>query len=79
MSKYITFNTALGCTVNIGLNIILIPRLGVKGAAISTVTAQGAAVFVSLLVFSKTRHLALFMLRSFNIIRILKSLQSKYL
>jgi hypothetical protein len=32
-----------------------------------------------LLVFSKTRHLAVFMLRSFNIIRILKSLQSKYL
>lgn len=36
MEKKIAFRTAVAAAVNIGLNIILIPRFGIEGAAIAT-------------------------------------------
>ena len=43
--------TLSGAAINIGLNIILIPRMGALGAAISTTASYTFAVFVAPLVF----------------------------
>lgn len=48
---------ALGAIVNIGLNLILIPRYGAIGAAIATLLAEVISTFIALLFFKKTRPL----------------------
>lgn len=57
MQRYAFYRTALGAIVNVLLNLILIPRFGVIGAALATVIAQSiAALFFD--VFSKNmRHM----------------------
>ena len=63
---YITFNTALGGVINIGLNFFLIPRYGIIGAASATLVAQSIATFLSLSLFKRTRPLFLITLQSIN-------------
>jgi O-antigen/teichoic acid export membrane protein len=46
---YSFYRTLCGCIVNIILNFLLIPRYGVKGAAISTLVSYSFATYFSLL------------------------------
>lgn len=51
-----TINTVIGAVANILLNLILIPKYGVSGAAISTVLSYSIAAYFMNLAFKKTRH-----------------------
>jgi len=64
------YRTLIGAFINIIMNIILIPKYGVLGAAISTVISQ---LFVGLLldVFrNETRKIGLMKIKAFNLFRI---------
>ncbi|MGZ5244626.1 MAG: flippase [Bacteroidia bacterium] len=70
MSRYITINTTLGCMVNITLNLILIPRIGILGPAISTIAAHFTAVVIGPLLFARSRKVLPYMLNSLNVVRV---------
>jgi len=50
-----TINTAIGATVNVLLNYILIKNIGVEGAAWATLISYFIAAYLSLLLWKKTR------------------------
>lgn len=60
------FRTFIGMIINIILNIILIPRYMINGAAIATVISYFIATFLILFI-PKTHKQALTMLKSFNL------------
>jgi O-antigen/teichoic acid export membrane protein len=55
LQKYLTINTIVGAIVNILLNLLLIPRYGIYGAAIATVISQAVASYFMNLIFQRTR------------------------
>ena len=55
LQKFSTMNTVMGAISNILLNLILIPKYGVYGAAISTLLSQSIAAYFMNLAFTKTR------------------------
>ncbi len=64
-NKYNMYRTLIGAILNILLNLLLIPKLGSIGAAISTVFSYMVSVYACIL-FKPTRHIAFFMLKSLN-------------
>ena len=64
---YSFYRTLLGCVANIGLNFILIPIWGIKGAAAATLTSQCIVGYFSLLLFEKSRSIFYLINHSFNI------------
>ena len=68
-----TVNTSIGAIVNIWLNYILIPKIGVSGAAWATLISYFVAAYLCLLFFKKTRinfanlSKSLFFIRIFNV------------
>ncbi|MEI7777730.1 MAG: flippase [bacterium] len=56
-------NTALGAVLNILLNLILIPKIGIEGGAIATVISYTAATF-GIFFFKETRPHGLLVLKS---------------
>lgn len=68
LQKFLTINTVIGAVVNVILNIILIPKYGVCGAAIATVISQSIASYFMNLLFSETRS---------NFMRLTKSIVYK--
>jgi PST family polysaccharide transporter len=65
------FRTSIGAVVNILLNLALIPRYGVNGAAITTLISYFLAVF-SIVFIKKTRQQSLMMFRSLLLMPIRK-------
>lgn len=69
LQKYSIINTTIGALINLVLNYIFIPKMGIAGAAWATLIAQAFASYLSLLFWKKTRlnfwHLtkALFLFR----------------
>jgi len=60
----ISFYTALlGSITNVILNMILIPNIGVSGAAIATIISYAIAVF-GILLFDKSKHQGILILKS---------------
>lgn len=55
LQKFSTINTVMGAIANILLNLILIPKYGVYGAAISTLLSYSIAAYFMNLAFTKTR------------------------
>ncbi len=55
LQKYLTINTVVGAIVNILLNLFLIPKYGIYGAAIATVMSQALASYFMNLIFQRTR------------------------
>jgi O-antigen/teichoic acid export membrane protein len=53
--RFAFYRSVLGAIVNVALNLVLIPRAGVVGAAWATVIAYGTASCLSLLLFERTR------------------------
>lgn len=62
-TKIYFYTTLMGAIVNIAINIILIPRMGINGAAIATLISYTVVVF-GLFVFKKTRNHGFLMLKS---------------
>ena len=54
LQKISLYRTLLGAVVNIGLNLILIPRIGITGAAIATLVSQIMASYVGYALSKKT-------------------------
>jgi len=70
LQHLLLMRTSAGAFINLVLNIILIPKYGIVGAAIATLAAQVSATFL-LNVFSKqTRSLFLMQARSFLLLNI---------
>lgn len=63
LQKISFYRTLIGLTCNVVLNIILIPDMGAKGAAIATVISYFIATF-SLLLFTSTRNHAMLLITS---------------
>jgi len=49
-------NYSIGAVINVILNIILIKKYGINGAAISTIISYGYAAYLGLAIFDKTRQ-----------------------
>ncbi len=62
-NKLTFVRTGLGAIVNIGLNFLLIPSMGMMGTAIATVVAYFSATFIILFI-PKTRPQGIMMLKS---------------
>ena len=60
----------LGAGANVLLNLVLIPRYGIIGAAIATLVSYAIADFVFDLIQTETRKMFLMKLRAFNLLRI---------
>lgn len=64
LQRYALYRTSLGAIVNVILNLILIPGLGLIGAAIATVIAQSVASFFFDLFTTKTRKVFIMKLKT---------------
>ncbi|OGX06223.1 MAG: hypothetical protein A2Z88_06320 [Omnitrophica WOR_2 bacterium GWA2_47_8] len=63
---YTMYYTLTGAVTNIVLNLLLIPAMGIKGAAIATVIAQFVACVLSSAFSRKTRKIFFLQLKSFS-------------
>lgn len=73
LNKLTFIRTGLGALVNIGLNFILIPKMGMMGAAIATVIAYFSATFMILLI-PKTQKQGVMMLKSLFLITLFRKI-----
>jgi O-antigen/teichoic acid export membrane protein len=65
LQRYYFYRAVCGCLANILLNLYLIPRYGVQGAAIATVASFGISVF-SIGLFGKGRPIFAMLIKSFD-------------
>ncbi len=63
-ARYLLWSEGLGAVVNLGLNLLLIPRIGPMGAAIATLVAYGVAGPLSLMIWPQGRPVGRMLLRS---------------
>lgn len=66
------FRTAIGAIVNVGLNIVLIPKYGINGAAMATLISYFVSVF-SIILIPKTHKNSVLMLKSFSLLGAIRS------
>lgn len=74
----VTLNTIVGAVSNVVLNFILIPKLGITGAAIATIISYGLAIFFFQIFFKKTRRNLLLLLNVINPLRIFSLMKKKH-
>lgn len=65
--------SVLGAIVNVGLNMVLIPRYEVTGAAVATVISYGVAVVLADLITNETRHIFRMKIRSLTFASIISN------
>lgn len=63
--KYSKWFALIGAVTNFGLNLLLIPRIGMIGAAIATLTTQIMTGFIVTLFFKNTRENNKFLIEAF--------------
>jgi polysaccharide transporter, PST family len=63
--RYQMYQTLAGAAVNIVLNLVLIPRLGIVGAAFASCAAQFASVMLIMVILPNTRRLFRLQLAAF--------------
>ncbi len=54
LQRHLTINTVVGAIINVILNLFLIPKYGIYGAAIATVISQALASYVMNILFRRT-------------------------
>lgn len=64
LQRFESVRYVLGALVNIGLNLVLIPRYGGMGAAFATLISYILVTYVMVLAYPRTRHLGWLMTRS---------------
>jgi len=67
LQKIIFYKTCFVCVLNVGLNLVLIPKYGAIGAAVATVICQIFGTFVLDFFFNPVREILVMKLRSLNI------------
>lgn len=67
LSKFLMRRTLLGAVINVGLNLVLIPVNGIRGAAIATLISQIGVVLVSHLLSGRTRPMFFMTLRALTL------------
>jgi O-antigen/teichoic acid export membrane protein len=72
-NKLTFVRTGFGAIVNIALNLVLIPKMGMMGAAIATLIAYASATFF-ILVIPKVSAQGLMMLRSLFLISLFQKI-----
>ncbi|GAB6270451.1 MAG: flippase [Smithella sp.] len=77
LQKYAFYRTLFGAVVNIVLNLIMIPKFGVLGAAWATVISYAAAGLFSDVLQKKTRTIFKMKLRSLNMFSTMISIWRK--
>ncbi|WP_295800389.1 flippase [Mucilaginibacter sp.] len=75
-SKLTFIRTGFGAVINIVLNLILIPHMGMMGAAISTLVAYASATFVIILI-PKVSEQGVMMLKSLFLISLVQKIIKK--
>ena len=75
-TKISFLNSITGAIVNVILNIILIPKFGINGAAIATVISYFVSVFLIILI-PKTYKNSVLMLKSFSPLGCIKRIQKR--
>jgi O-antigen/teichoic acid export membrane protein len=76
LQAFSAINTALGAVLNVILNYLLLPYIGIMGAAVATVISYAVAAYVSLLFYSKTRINFYCLTKSLNLVRSLRTVVS---
>jgi len=69
-------NTIVGALVNVVLNLVLIPRMGIMGAAISTIISYSLSVFFFLIFYKKARRNLYLLFNTFNPLRLFLSIKN---
>ena len=64
-NKYVKYYLAIGAVVNLILNFILIPKMGIIGAAIATLITQVTTSLIAPLFFKETKVHTLIVLKAF--------------
>lgn len=70
------FRTAVGALVNILLNLVLLPKFGIIGAAWATLTAYAFATF-SIIFIPRTRDQGIMMIKSLFLISLIQKLNKR--
>jgi O-antigen/teichoic acid export membrane protein len=73
---YSFYRTIIGGIVNILLNLIMLPILGIKGAAYSTLISYSIASYFSMALFENSRANFILSSSSFNPIAVIKRITS---
>jgi PST family polysaccharide transporter len=58
-------STVAGAVLNVGINLLLIPKMGAKGAALATLAAQAFTTVLSMAFFRETRPLFAMQMKAF--------------
>lgn len=66
LQHYSFYSALAGALVNVLLNLLLIPQMGIQGAAVATVISQCISAYLSLAFFKKTREGFWILTRAFN-------------
>lgn len=74
LQHLVTVSYLVGSIFNIVFNFLLLPVLGISGAAISSIATYAIVLFYYNIVFKSCRFNLILMLNSFNIVRISKTL-----
>lgn len=75
-TKISFFRTLIGGVINVILNLILIPKYGIRGAAVATVFSQFMVAFLIVLI-PETRFNIVLMVRSFLLVNSIKRIFKK--
>jgi len=73
LQSYSIIYLGVGAVCNVILNWIMIPYLGIQGAAYASLISQSISVLIVPFLFYKTRKSVLMMFKSINFIKILKN------
>lgn len=77
LQKLTLYRTLIGASVNILLNLYLIPRYGIKGAAFATLVSQAIASYLSYGLSKKTHKVFGMMTRSLFLVSLFQKLKKK--
>jgi O-antigen/teichoic acid export membrane protein len=66
LQQFSFYRTLAGALTNVILNLFLIPKMGIKGAALATVVSYFAAAYLSMAFFRRTKENFWMSTRSFN-------------
>ncbi|MEM6802786.1 MAG: flippase [Bacteroidota bacterium] len=75
LQKHTFYRTTLGAVINVGLNILWIPRYGIIGAAWATLIAQVFAAYLGHLLAKPTRPLFFMITRTIFFVHFFKTLK----
>lgn len=73
LQQYRLWNNIFAVSLNVAGNVVLIPRMGISGAALSTLLSQGLTLWVFSLVWTPLRTSTLDLLRSANPLYLLRA------